>query len=93
MDKNYTWDPARGRQLFEQRGVSFEDVVFYIRQGGLLDILCRPRQDQASQQCVLVVEIDAYVYLVPYVETNETFFLQAITPSRQATRQYLGEGA
>jgi len=31
------------------------------------------------------------VYLVPFVEDEQTVFLKTIIPSPKATRQYLGE--
>ena len=32
-----------------------------------------------------------YVYLVPFVEDEQTVFLKTIIPSRKATKEYLGE--
>ena len=93
MQKHFDWDPATNRQLVTQRGVSFEDVVFYIQKGGLQDILCFRNPARDPQQAVLVVRIDSYVYLVPYIETDEAYLLQSITPSRKATQQYSGTRA
>jgi len=87
MEKRFNWDPIRNRQLLDERAISFEDVVFYIQKGGLLDILNYTKQ--ATKQSVLVVEMDAYIYLVPYIEIDGQYFMQTITPSRKATRQYL----
>ena len=39
----------------------------------------------------LLVQRDEYVYLVPFVEDEDTVFLKTIIPSRKATKQYLGE--
>ena len=33
--------------------------------------------------------IEAYAYIVPYVENNEEIFLKTIIPSRKATNKYL----
>lgn len=41
---------------------------------------------------MFVVNIDEYVYLVPYVETSEEIFLKTIIPSRKATKHYLRGG-
>jgi hypothetical protein len=38
-----------------------------------------------------VVRREEYVYLVPFVEDEQTVFLKTIIPSRKATKQYLGE--
>jgi len=37
-----------------------------------------------------VVEINDYVYLVPFVKNENGKFLKTIIPSRKATRDYLG---
>lgn len=90
MDKQFNWNADKNQQLVSERGVSFEDVLFYIQQGQLLDDLRYPNRAKYPGQRVFVVAIDAYVYLVPYVETNEEIFLKTIIPSRKATKQYLG---
>ena len=88
MNKYFNWEPARSRQLLDERGISFEDVVFYLQRCGLRDILGFRNPARDSQQRVLAVEIDDYVYLVPYIETDEAYFLQSITPSKKATHVY-----
>ncbi|BCO26195.1 hypothetical protein MIZ03_1075 [Rhodoferax lithotrophicus] len=45
--------------------------------------------DLIKNQSVLVVALEAYVYLVPYVEEPDYFFLKTVIPSRKATRDYL----
>ena len=73
----------------EERQISFEDVVFYIEQGFLLDVLEHPNQEKYQGQKIFVVEIDEYAYLVPFVEDEREIFLKTIIPSRKATRKYL----
>ena len=36
-------------------------------------------------------EMNQYVYLIPFVETDAEIFLKTIIPSRKLKRQYLGE--
>ncbi len=38
----------------------------------------------------MVVNINEYIYLVPYVESEDEIFLKTIIPSRKATKIYLG---
>jgi len=89
--KIFNWNPDKNQQLIEERGISFEDVVFYILQGDVLDDLKHPNPDKYPNQRVLAVKVEDYVYLIPYVETDDEFFLKTIIPSRKATKQYLGE--
>jgi hypothetical protein len=36
----------------------------------------------------MVVATDGYVYLVPFVEECDHYFLKTVIPSRKATRDY-----
>jgi uncharacterized DUF497 family protein len=91
MNKVFNWNDEKNLSLISERGVSFEDVIFFIQQGKLLDDLGHPNQKKYPNQRVFVVEIDKYAYLVPYVENDEEIFLKTIIPSRKATKQYLGD--
>lgn len=89
--KPITWNPDINRKLIEERDLSFEDIVFFLQSGGLLDDISHPNKEKYPHQRVFVVAIDEYAYLVPYVENEEEIFLKTIVPSRKATKQYLGD--
>jgi uncharacterized DUF497 family protein len=89
--KYFDWDDAKNAKLRRQRGVGFEEVVFHIERGDLLDVLDHPNPERYTGQRIFVVRRDDYVYLVPFVEDDETVFLKTIIPSRKATKQYRGE--
>lgn len=76
--------------LKEQRDITFEEIVFHILHGGLLDVLEHPDKKKYSGQRIFVVNVEGYVFLVPYVETEESVFLKTIIPSRKMTKKYLG---
>jgi hypothetical protein len=88
--KRFSWSAEKNQQLRRERGVCFEDVVFHIQQGDLLDMLEHPNRERFAHQRVFVVRIDDYAHLVPFVEDDVEIFLKTIIPSRQATRDYLG---
>lgn len=77
-------------KLKELRGICFEDIVFYIEKGDILDDYLHPNQKRYPEQRIMVIGIDNYAYLVPYVEDVEEIFLKTIIPSRKATDNYLG---
>ncbi len=85
----YRWDPAKNAQLVIDRGVSFEQVVMHIGKGDVLVEYEHPNQDRYPAQHILVVRIEDYAYLVPFVESPHGRFLKTIIPSRKATRDYL----
>ena len=85
----FSWNVEKNERLQRERGISFEEIVFHIERGDILDVLEHPNQERYSGQRVLVVAVDNYVYLIPFLETEEKVFLKTIIPSRKATRQYL----
>ena len=89
--KYFAWDDAKNAKLRADRGIGFEDVVFHIERGDLLDILEHSNPDRYAGQRIFVVQCEDYVYLVPFVEDEHSVFLKTIIPSRKATKQYLGE--
>lgn len=87
----FDWNEDKDKRLKEQRGVTFEEIVFHILHGGLLDVLEHPNEEQYPDQKIFVVNVESYVWLVPFVETEETIFLKTIIPSRKMTKKYLGD--
>lgn len=90
--KSYRWSPEKNESLKSDRGVSFEKVVVAIESGGVLDVLEHPNKTKYPRQRILVVASENYVYLVPFVEEDDYFFLKTIIPSRKAARVYLNQG-
>ena len=91
--KYFAWDDAKNTKLKADRGIAFEEIVFHIERGDLLDILEHPNPGRYIGQRIFVVKREDYVYLVPFVEDEHTVFLKTIMPSRKATKNYLGEEA
>ena len=89
--KYFTWDAEKNDKLKTERGIGFEETVFLIERGNLLDILEYPNQERYGGQKIFIVRREDYVYLVPFIEDARFVFLKTIIPSRKATKQYLGE--
>ncbi len=87
--RHYDWNNAKNEKLKAERAISFEDVVFHVESGDLLDIIDHPDQTHYPGQAVIIVKIWDYAYMVPYVDDGDTRFLKTIIPSRKATRKYL----
>lgn len=89
--KTFRWNADKNRQLQAERGVSFEQVLQAIQGNQLLDVIQHPNLQKYPNQRIFIIEMNAYVYLVPFVETDDEIFLKTIIPSRKLKRQYLGE--
>ncbi len=90
--KPFRWNAEKNELLKLSRGVSFESIVVAIEADGLLDIVEHPSKTKYPKQRVLVVSFDGYVYLAPFIEEADYFFLKTVIPSRKATRDYLQQG-
>jgi uncharacterized DUF497 family protein len=87
--KPFNWNKDKNQQLQEQRGITFEEIAQAIEQGNLLDVIKHYNPDKYPNQKILIVKIDDYVYLVPFVEDDLEIFLKSIIPSRKMTKKYL----
>ena len=88
--KAYAWNKEKNQLLKVERDVSFEQVVVHIAAGDLLDIVEQPNPEKYEGQRMFIVKLREYVWLVPFVETDDEIFLKTIIPSRKATKKYLG---
>lgn len=89
---SFFWDTEQNNRLRAERGIGFEDAVFHIERGDLLDIVESERADADLMTRVFVVRQNDAVYLVPFAEDERAVSLKTIIPSRKATKQYLGKG-
>ena len=88
MSKTYNWNADKNHLLIQERGISFDRIVFEISLGNEVAVVMHPNQDKYPGQMISVVQVDDYVYLVPFVETESEIFLKTIIPGRKATRQF-----
>lgn len=79
--KTIRWNLEKNAWLRQNRGIGFEDVVEALENDRLLDDLPNPSKN-FSHQRVLVVEIDGYAIMVPYLDDGETLFLKTLYPDR-----------
>ena len=90
--KLFTWDPQKNEKLIQERGISFESILWSIRSGGLLEIAEHTNPKKYPGQKMFVVRAMDYVFLVPFEESASEIKLKTIIPSRKALRKYLVKG-
>ena len=84
--KYFNWNPEKNQLLLRERGISFERIVFEIASGNELAVLDHPNQEKYPGQKISKVQVEDYVYAVPFIETDLEIFLKTIIPSRKATK-------
>ena len=65
--KYFDWDKAKNERLKAEREISFEDILNAIASGYLLKTLDNPNQAKYPGQKKYIVNINNYVYVVPFV--------------------------
>jgi len=85
----FEFDPAKNQKLKQERKISFEEIILLINEGFLMNVVEHPNKDKYPNQQFYVVDVDGYVYLVPFVREGKKVFLKTIYPSRKATKEYL----
>ena len=91
IPKTYNWNVDKNLLLTKERGISFERIVFEISLGNEIAVVEHLNQDKYPGQFISMVQVDDYVYAVPFIETDTEIFLKTIIPSRKATKQFRSE--
>ena len=75
------WDPAKSEWLKETRGLSFEEII----KDRVITIKHHPTY---AHQRLMLIEHEAYIWVVPFVESETEIFLKTLFRSRKWTRAY-----
>jgi uncharacterized DUF497 family protein len=78
----FKWNALKSDKLKRERGVSFEEIL----DATLIDIVVNPVR---PHQKVLLFEYHHYIWLVPFVENGDEYFLKTLFPSRKYTRLWM----
>lgn len=90
MKKVFDWANEKNQTLMKERNISFEAVVSLIESGNVISIVAG--KGKYSHQKQFIVEMNRYIYVVPFVEDKERIFLKTIIPSRSLTKKFLFGG-
>ncbi len=85
----FDWDPEKEIWLKENRGLSFNHVLYHIENDDLLDVREHSNKERYANQKLLIVRMNDYVYVIPFVQNQDVMFLKTIVPSRKETKRYL----
>ena len=88
--KVFKWNSEKNEILARERGITFEEIVQRIESGAAIVETDHPNQEKYPKQKILIINVDGYAYLVPFVIEKNVYFLKTIIPSRKASRKYIG---
>jgi len=82
------WSDEKNMKLIQDRNIWFENVLIAIENNKLVSVIRNPSKNHPHQEC-MVINIDNYIYLVPFVQDDEKIFLKTIFASRKYTKYFL----
>lgn len=87
----FDWDPEKNEFIRAERGVTFEEIVLSLGNGKLWKIGNHYNQQRYPKQRIFFVQIDGYIFMVPFVVENDVIFLKTAFASRKATKEFIEE--
>jgi len=85
----FDWNDEKNEFLESTRGICFEDVIIHVQNGCVIKVIRHPNRQRYPKQNIMVLDVEGYIYLVPYIKSRGTRFLKTIIPSRKAAPEYL----
>ena len=82
--KEVRWNLLKNERLKKTRGVSFEELIH----SELIKVLQHPRK---KNQMIMLFKYKKYIWIVPFVEKEDYYFLKTLYPSRKYTKMLKGE--
>ena len=83
----FEWHNKKSERIKRERGLSFDEIVEKIREGAVLDIL--DNREEFEGQKLMILNIDGYIWAVPFEKRGDKLRLVTAYPSRKFTRIYL----
>lgn len=76
--------------LKQGRGFGFRDIIQAIKAGKLIENKANPNKNKYPKQKIFIVELNSYIYAVPYVVDKErqVYFLKIFYPSRKLKKKH-----
>ena len=79
--KEIRWNKLKSERLKLVRGVSFEEII-------ASEFIKFEQHPGRAAQSIMLFKHKGYIWVVPYVESEEYRFLKTLYPSRKYTKLY-----
>ena len=89
--KRIEWNTEKSQILVETRKLDFKifaEIITNEREK-IVAVINHPNIERYPTQRIFLINVDNYIYLVPFVEDEEKIFLKTVIPSNKYTRDYL----
>ena len=88
-NKKVVWYDSKNRLLKRTRNITFEDIQLAISQWNTSTIKKHPNTDKYPTQKILYIEVNDYIYSVPFEESENEIFLKTIFRTNKTSQKFL----
>jgi uncharacterized DUF497 family protein len=88
----FTYNEQKNKILKDTRGISFDEIIALIEAGKIVDVITHPKQKDYPNQKIYLIDIDNYLWLVPFIQNDSEIFLKTAFPSRKLNKEYKKPG-
>jgi len=78
----FDFNEEKNELLFQQRGITFNQVIDAIEETGVLLNFKHPNKEKYPNQMIFVIELNKYTYCVPYIVDKDKIFMKTVYPNR-----------
>ena len=89
MIDEFDYNEEKNRKLKQERNITFNKIIDHIQNGCVVDIISHQNKEKYPSQKMYVLDIDGYIWLVPYIQNGNRAFLKTAFPNRKETKKYL----
>jgi hypothetical protein len=89
-DVVFVYNAEKSKLLREKRGLGFEEMVEYIEDGKTVSTRLHPNQKKHPGQWQYEVDVEGYMYVVPFYPHGNIRDLKTLYPSRKANKKHKG---
>lgn len=87
--KPIRFNEEKDKLLRKKRQIGFDEIIKALKNKKAIKVIDNPNKKKFSNQRLLLISINNYVFVVPYVENEKEIFLKTIYPSRKYTKKFI----
>lgn len=87
--KTIRFSQEKDELLRKTRQIGFKEIINALKNNKALKVIENPNKKKFPNQRLLLININKYVFVVPYVENRREIFLKTIYPSKKYTKKFI----
>jgi uncharacterized DUF497 family protein len=83
---HFDWNQRKNEELKKLRGIDFEEIVTALKHTEFFEVQAHYNKVKYGHQQILFIEVKNFIYLVPFVTSDNKIFLKTLFRSKKFTK-------